>query len=152
MHVLLFLLILLAFPVLEIWLLIELADNYGWALLGYLLVMAVLGWRLIQDEKQLVFSRVAQTLAAGGTPAKVVFGSAKNIIAGILLIIPGVVSDAFAVILLLIPSPKPLNFEQAQDTPDFEYEASYEYKREYESKGGRSSSSDVIEGEFKRED
>lgn len=152
MQVLLFLLILLAFPVLEIWLLIELADRYGWALLGYLIVMAVLGWRLIQDEKQLVFSRVAQTLAAGGTPAKVVFGSAKNIIAGILLIIPGVVSDAFAVILLLIPSPKQLNFEQAQDTPDFEYEASHEYKREYESKTGRNSSSDVIEGEFKRED
>ncbi|PKO92471.1 MAG: exlusion protein FxsA [Betaproteobacteria bacterium HGW-Betaproteobacteria-1] len=152
MHVLLFLLILLAFPVLEIWILIELADNYGWALLGYLVVMMVLGWRLIQDEKQLVFSRVAQTLAAGGTPAKVVFGSAKNIIAGILLIIPGLVSDAFAVILLLIPSPKPLNFEQAQDAPDFEYETSYEYKREYERKTGQSTSSDVIEGEFKRED
>lgn len=105
MHVFLFLLILLAFPVLEIWLLIELADNYGWSLLGYLLIVAILGWRLILDEKLMIFGRVAQTLSQGGTPAKVLFGSAKNMIAGILLIIPGVITDVFAVLLLLIPSP-----------------------------------------------
>lgn len=149
MQVLLFLLILLAFPVLEIWLLIELADRYGWPLLGYLIVMAVLGWRLIMDEKLLVFGRVAQTLSAGGTPAKVLFGSAKNIIAGILLIIPGVISDVFAVILLLIPSPKPLNFEQ-DNSPDFEFEATYESRQE--SGSSKQSSNDVIEGEFRRED
>lgn len=149
MPVLLLLLILLAFPVLEIWLLIELADRYGWALLGYLIVMALLGWRLIMDEKLRVFGRVAQTLATGGTPAKVLFGSAKNIIAGILLIIPGVISDVFAVILLLIPSPRPLNFEQ-DNSPDFEFEASYESHQE--SGDGKQGARDVIEGEFRRED
>jgi UPF0716 protein FxsA len=145
MHVFLFLLILLAFPVLEIWLLIELADNYGWGLLGYLLIVAILGWRLILDEKQIIFGRVAQTLSQGGTPAKVLFGSAKNMIAGILLIIPGVITDVFAVLLLLIPSPKPLNFEQ-ETTSGFE---SHARRRT----GTRSAANDdVIEGEFKRED
>jgi UPF0716 protein FxsA len=145
MHVFLFLLILLAFPVLEIWLLIELADNYGWGLLGYLLIVAILGWRLILDEKQIIFGRVAQTLSQGGTPAKVLFGSAKNMIAGILLIIPGVITDVFAVLLLLIPSPKPLNFDQ-ETTSGFE---SHTGRRT----GARSAvNDDVIEGEFKRED
>ncbi|MDZ4099444.1 MAG: FxsA family protein [Methylophilaceae bacterium] len=145
MHVFLFLLILLAFPVLEIWLLIELADNYGWSLLGYLLIVAILGWRLILDEKLMIFGRVAQTLSQGGTPAKVLFGSAKNMIAGILLIIPGVITDVFAVLLLLIPSPKPLNFEQ-ESTSGFE---PHTRRRT----GTRSAANDdVIEGEFKRED
>lgn len=145
MHVFLFLLILLAFPVLEIWLLIELADNYGWGLLGYLLIVAILGWRLILDEKLLIFGRVAQTLSQGGTPAKVLFGSAKNMIAGILLIIPGVITDVFAVLLLLIPSPKPLNLDP-ETTDGFEPQT----RRRT---GSRSAANDdVIEGEFKRED
>ena len=45
----LLLLILLAFPVIEIWLLIELAGRYGVWVLVYLVVVAVLGWRLIQS-------------------------------------------------------------------------------------------------------
>jgi UPF0716 protein FxsA len=145
MHVLLFLLILLAFPVLEIWLLVELAYRYGWVLLAYLLVVAILGWRLILDEKLMIFGRIAQTLAEGGTPAKILFGSAKNMIAGILLIIPGVISDVLAVILLLIPSPKPVSFEQ-DSVNGFGQTAGKK------SRAGKAANDDVIEGEFRRED
>lgn len=106
MRLLLLLVILLAFPVLEIWLLIELGNRYGWWLLAYLVIVAMLGWRLIQDEKLLMVGRMAQTLSQGGTPAKALFGSAKNLIAGILLILPGVLGDVLAVILLLLPSAK----------------------------------------------
>jgi UPF0716 protein FxsA len=144
MHVFLFLLILLAFPVLEVWLLVELADQYGWGVLAYLLIVAILGWRLILDEKLLILGRVAQNLSQGATPAKVLFGSAKNIIAGILLIIPGVITDVFAVLLLLVPSPKPLHFDHT--THDFE-------PQNPGRKRSRSAANDgVIEGEFKRED
>jgi UPF0716 protein FxsA len=145
MHVLLFLLILLAFPVLEIWLMVELAYRYGWILLGYLLVVAILGWRLILDEKLMIFGRIAQTLTEGGTPAKILFGSAKNMIAGILLIIPGVISDILAVILLLIPSPKPVSFEQ-DPANGFGQTAGKK------SRARRAANDDVIEGEFRRED
>ena len=142
MHVLFFLLILLAFPVLEIWLLIELADRYGWSLLVYLGVVALLGWRLVQDEKQLIFGRFAQTLAAGGTPAKVLLGSAKNLLAGVLLLIPGVVTDLFAVILLLIPSPKPV----------MEQDASAGFADQLNRQGRQAANDNVIEGEYRRED
>lgn len=143
MHVLFFLLILLAFPVLEIWLLIELADRYGWSLLVYLAVVALLGWRLVQDEKQLIFGRFAQTLAAGGTPAKVLLGSAKNLVAGVLLLIPGVVTDLFAVILLLIPSPKPVVTQQ---------DTSAGFADQVHRQGRQAANDNVIEGEFRRED
>lgn len=135
MRLLFLFVILLAFPVLEIWLLFALGNRYGWWLLGYLLVIAMLGWRLIQDEKLLMVGRMAQTLSQGGTPAKALFGSAKNLIAGILLILPGILSDALAIILLLLPSPKPVPVDPAPHSPK-----------------ARAANDDVIEGEFRRED
>lgn len=127
--------ILLAFPVLEIWLLVELGSRYGWWLIAYLVLVALLGWRLLQDEKLLAPGRMAQILTQGGTPAKAMFSSAKNIIAGILLIIPGVISDVLAVILLLMPSAKPIFINpQARAT------------------NAKAANDDIIEGEFRRED
>jgi len=46
---LLFALILLAFPIAEIVVLIQLADAYGWWLLVYLVVIGYLGLQLITD-------------------------------------------------------------------------------------------------------
>lgn len=128
-------LILLAFPVAEIWLLIELGQHYGWWLFVYLVVIALLGLRLIKDEKALFTGRMLQTLRAGNHPMKAIFGSARNIIAGVLLIIPGVITDIIAVILLLIP----IKQGQADDT-----QSSYQ--------SAPAANDDVIEGEFRRED
>jgi UPF0716 protein FxsA len=128
-------LILLAFPVAEIWLLIELGQQYGWWLLVYLVGIALLGLRLIQDEKALFTGRVLQTLSAGNHPVKAIFGSARNIIAGVLLILPGVITDMIAVILLLVPI-KSNQVPNAQSP----YQA------------GQAANDDVIEGEFRRED
>jgi UPF0716 protein FxsA len=130
---LIFILTLLAFPIAEIWLLINLADQYGWWVLLYLVVVAALGLRLIRDEKQLFSGRMMQSLTQGNNPAKAIFGSARNIIAGILLIIPGVLTDVIAAILLLIPIK-----HAAVNT------SAYQAKQ--------AANDDVIEGEFRRED
>lgn len=130
---LIFILTLLAFPVAEIWLLISLADEYGWWVLLYLVVVAALGLRLIRDEKQLFSGRMMQSLTQGNNPTKAIFGSARNIIAGILLIIPGVLTDAIAAILLLIPIK-----HEAVNTSTYQAKPA--------------ANDDVIEGEFRRED
>jgi UPF0716 protein FxsA len=145
MRFLLILAILLAFPVLEIWLLIELGSRYGIWLLAYLLIVAILGWRLLLDEKLLMFGRMAQTLTQGGTPAKALFGSAKNLIAGVLLIIPGILSDVLAVILLLIPSAKPMFTQPMPGGATYDNHGAG-------STGTKAANDDVIEGEFRRED
>lgn len=125
-------LLLLAFPIAEIWILIHLSHQYGWWVLLYLVAMIVLGLQLIRDEKLLFSGRMMQSLSQGGSPMKAMFGSARNIFAGILLIIPGVITDVIAVILLLIPvnkgAIKPSTFKQ------------------------RAANDDVIEGEFHREE
>ena len=94
---------LLAFPIAEIWILINLAHHYGWWVLLYLVVIGWLGLQLIRDEKSFFSGRMMQSLSQGGNPIKAMMGSARNMVAGILLIIPGVLTDLMAVVLLLIP-------------------------------------------------
>jgi len=123
---------LLAFPIAEIWILVNLFQQYGWWVLLYLVAMVLLGLQLIRDEKLLFSGRVMQSLSQGGNPLKAMFGSARNIVAGILLIIPGVMTDLIAVVLLLIPVDK-----SAIKSTTFKQQAAND---------------DVIEGEFHRED
>jgi UPF0716 protein FxsA len=132
-----FLLSLLAFPIAEIWILISLMDEYGWWVVLYLVVIALLGLRLLRDEKLLFSGRMMQSLAQGANPVKAIFGSARNIIAAILLIIPGVMTDILAFVLLLIPT-------QQQVPPD--------YQTRPGTSNNRAANDDVIEGEFHRED
>ena len=128
-----FLAVLIAFPIVEIWILINLADQYGWWVLLYLVAVALLGLQLIREEKLLFSGKMMQNLMHGGSPIKAVFGSARNIIAGFLLIIPGVLTDMIAAILLLIP----VKNNQTQNTQFTNKPAAND---------------DVIEGEFTRED
>jgi UPF0716 protein FxsA len=123
---------LLALPIAEIWILINLFHQYGWWVLLYLVAMILLGLQLIRDEKLLFSGRMMQSLNQGGNPMKAIFGSARNIIAGILLIIPGVLTDLIAVVILLIP----VNKSEIKSST-FKQQAAND---------------DVIEGEFHREE
>jgi UPF0716 protein FxsA len=131
-------LILLAFPFLEIFLLVKLAYLYGWWLLFYLVVIGYLGLQLIRGEKLLAPAKMMQSLAAGGNPVKAMLGSARNMFAGILLLIPGVISDVIAVILLLIP----IQSQTATDSTATGQTA--KDNNPYQ----KASNDDVIEGEF----
>lgn len=125
--------ILLAFPFLEIAVLIELSQRYGWWVLVYLLTIGYLGLRLIRSEKDLIAARMFQQMGAGGNPVSAIFSTARNMLAGVLLLIPGVISDVIAVILLLIPANNP-DLGQAGQKSSAKYRAS--------------ANDEVIEGEF----
>jgi len=139
-----FFIILLAFPVAEIYLLVTLGQRYGWWLLLYLVVITYLGLQLIRGEKQLMSAKVMQSLKAGGNPIKTMMGSARNMVAGILLVIPGVMTDVIAVILLLIPIQQPKVSPAAggyqTDTSGFE--------DNFKDANKRPANDDVIEGEY----
>lgn len=135
----LIMLILLAFPFAELFLLIQLGDEYGWWLLLYLVVIGYLGLQLIRGEKLLISAKMMQSLSAGDNPIKTILGSARNMVAGVLLIIPGVITDIIAVILLLIPISKP----SSNTTTNNQYQHST-YKN--------AANDDVIEGEYTKID
>lgn len=157
-------LILLGFPLTELWLLIDLTYQYGWGFIGYLVLVGYLGYRLLQDEKFSMMGRMAQSMRAGQTPVGMMFGMFKNSLAGILLIIPGILSDIIAVILLLWPSHStPANdslyentsFSRDQSENPFSsnpFSSQTSSENAPESECSRKGQQEIIEGEFRREE
>lgn len=125
--------ILLAFPFLEIAVLIELSQRYGWWVLAYLIIIGYLGLKLIRGEKDLIAARMFQQMTSGSNPVAAIFSTARNMLAGVLLLIPGVISDVIAVILLLVPTNNANVSGQHQQT---------------RTRYGHSANDEVIEGEF----
>ena len=100
---LVFLIILLGFPALEIYTLFQVADAIGWWLLPWLIFTAGAGWVLIQEERLAIFGRLMLSIQSGQSPFGALWDSGRTMMAGLLLIFPGVLSDALALILLLLP-------------------------------------------------
>lgn len=124
MPILILLIILLCFPALEIYTLFQLADVVGWWLAVWLIASALFGFLLIREEKLAFFGRLVVGMQSGQHPFAAMFDSGKTLMAGVLLIFPGVISDAIALILLLIPSRKPktpVNSTQETDVIEGSY-------------------------------
>ncbi len=106
MRALLILLILLGFPALEIYVLAKLAGTVGWWLLPWLLSSAIVGGWLVRDAGAMLPLRLLGALQSGHSLSLSLLIGFRTLLAGILLIFPGVVSDFLALVLLLLPHPK----------------------------------------------
>ena len=96
--------VILGFPALEIYSMFLVAGYIGWWLLLWLIVSAVFGWLLIKEESLAVFGRLALTVQNGQSPFAAIWDSGRTMLAGVLLIFPGAISDVVALILLLLPN------------------------------------------------
>ena len=126
-------------PILEIWGYFKLGSLYGWWYFLYIVVVGILGWRMIKEEKSQLLSRMMNSFNNAGSPFHMIVGAAKNMIAGGLFLFPGIISDVIAVILLIMPSKKPNEnlFQEMQDR----------FNRKQQK-----TDDSVIEGEFKKEE
>ena len=98
---------LMMFPgllVAEIWLLIQIGSRIGagWTLL-LLLASAVLGMRLVKGQGLNTAAQLQASLARGESPALHMFEGLSLLVAGVLLIIPGFLTDIAAFTLLIPP-------------------------------------------------
>lgn len=101
---LIFLIVILGFPALEIYTMIAVADYTGWWLLAWLGLSALAGWFLIREESLAVFGRLTMAVQNSQSPFAAIWDSGRTILAGLLLIFPGVLSDLIALILLVLPN------------------------------------------------
>lgn len=101
---LMFLFFILVFPALEIYTMFQVAGVMGWWLLAWLMLSALIGWILIKEESMAMFGRLAVTVQNGQSPFAAIWDSGRTLLAGLLLIIPGVLSDVIALVLLLWPN------------------------------------------------
>lgn len=134
------LLALLALPVLEIYLLIQMGGLIGFLPTLFLLFGAAgLGTYLLQTQGWSTWNRLQQSLARGELPADDLVNGAVIVAGGALLLLPGFLSD-LAGLLCLIPYTRRLI-------------AAWLVKNRLGQRPGQSQEdAKVIEGEFKRED
>ncbi len=98
------LLVVLGLPIAEIAGFVEIGGRIGLlATLSWLFLAAVAGIAVIRLQGLATALRLREALARDELPARALFDGACLAVAGFLLLIPGFVSDAIAILLLLPP-------------------------------------------------
>jgi UPF0716 protein FxsA len=103
-----FVLVLIGVPVVEVLAFIEVARAIGWLVaLVLLLGTSVLGARLLRIQGRAAVERVSLALSENRAPGRAAIDGALGFLGGVLLVIPGFVTDA-AGVLLIIPGTRAL--------------------------------------------
>lgn len=124
----------LAVPLIDLWLLIEVGRAIGAGRTFLLmLLIAVAGLALIRRMGLATLLRARERMAAGEPPSEEMLDAALLTLGGVLLLIPGFVTDVMALVCLLPPLRHWLAARLSV-------------------RAGAAASGNVIEGEYRRED
>jgi UPF0716 protein FxsA len=101
-------LVLVAVPILEVWLLIQVGQVIGaWPTVAILVVEALLGAALLRREGRRSWQAVTDALGKGVAPSGQLTDAALVLCGGLLLMLPGFATDLVGLIFLL-PFTRPL--------------------------------------------
>jgi UPF0716 protein FxsA len=133
---------LLAFPLAEFFSIIWVAGHIGWWTLAWLAATFFGGLALIRFERLAFAPRMLFSMQRGDTPFHALFTSTRLFVAGGLLMFPGLITDAMALVLLLYPgtwkTPHPGPLPQGE-------------RGTQSAQGAGRFDDEIIEGEFRRE-
>jgi UPF0716 protein FxsA len=149
---LVFLLLLIIVPVVEIYLLIQVGSSIG-AFSTVLLIVAtaVLGAYLFRLQGMSTVQRVQASLSRGEIPALEMIEGAMLLLSAALLLTPGFVTDIVGFVCL-IPTVR-RKFASSVLASQFVNQAPFQGASSFNHSGNAGGSdSDIIEGEFKREE
>jgi UPF0716 protein FxsA len=133
---------LLLLPIAEIYVLIHVGSMLGFLPTLLLLGLAALaGTHLLQTQGLKTFACIQQSLEAGRLPAQDMIEGGLILTAGILLLIPGFISDGASLVLALPASRRWLASHLADHL-----------RRGFQPPAPPDSGSQTIEGQFRRED
>ena len=97
-------LIFIFFPLLELFLLIKAGETIGfWPTVGLLFAAAVLGFVVIREQGLTMVGKAMASLNEGRLPLAPLLDSQVMVLAGMLLIAPGFLSDVIGLALLIQP-------------------------------------------------
>jgi UPF0716 protein FxsA len=100
-----FVLLLIALPLAELFVFIEVGLAIGWLLAVLLLVgTSVLGARLLRIQGRSAIERVSLAVSEHRAPAPAAIDGALGFLGAGLLVVPGFVTDAFGALLMLPPA------------------------------------------------
>jgi UPF0716 protein FxsA len=97
--------VLIGLPVLELYVIVRVGEAIGVELtILTLVVTSMLGYRLLRSQGRAVLQRFVGQLRANRPPALEALDGALVFVGGVLLMVPGFVTDAFGVLLLAPPT------------------------------------------------
>lgn len=100
-----FLLILIGVPVLEVFVFIEVGLAIGWLLAVVLLLgTSLLGVWVVRIQGRSAIERISWAVSAHRPPARAAVDGALGFLGGVLLVVPGFVTDALGALLVLGPT------------------------------------------------
>ena len=99
--------LLVTVPTFEIWLLFQVADQIGgWPTLGILVVGALLGAWLMRREGRRAWTALTEAFSSGRVPSGELVDAGLVLVGGVLLMLPGFVTDIIG-FLFLLPLTRP---------------------------------------------
>jgi len=91
-------------PLLELWLLFQLSGIFGfWTTIAVVLVTGMVGAALARRQGWQAMHRIRTEMSQGMMPAQAIGDGVLILVAGVLLITPGVITDLVGLALLLPP-------------------------------------------------
>jgi UPF0716 protein FxsA len=100
-----FVLVLIAVPALELFVLIEVAHAIGWLLAVVLLLgTSLVGIQIVRIQGRSTIERVSLAVSERRAPGRPALDGALGFLGGLLLVLPGFVTDALGALLLLPPT------------------------------------------------
>jgi UPF0716 protein FxsA len=103
--VLVLVLLFVVLPIVEIFVIIKVAGAIGgWDTLGLLIASSIVGAYLVRHEGWTVMRRVRDQLDRGVMPAREVIDGVLVLAGGVLMIVPGFVTDGVGLLLLFPPT------------------------------------------------
>ena len=97
-------LLLIVVPIVELYVLFQVADNLGWAVsIASLLLISFVGAALMRWQTSGAFARVTDRMRKGEMPSKELVDGALMIFGGALLLTPGFFTDAVGLAMFIPP-------------------------------------------------
>ena len=98
-------LVLIGWPVLEVFVFIEVARAIGWlTALVLLIATSVLGAQLLRVQGRSAIERLSLAVSERRAPASAAIDGALGFLGGLLLVVPGFVTDALGLLLVFAPT------------------------------------------------
>jgi len=97
--------LLVLWPLAELFVIVKVAEAIGFLWMLLLLVVSwPIGSRIIRHEGRAALRRLRDALAAGRAPTNEVLDGALVLVGGLLLLVPGFITDTVGLLLLLPPT------------------------------------------------
>ncbi len=98
------LILFIAIPLLELWLLVELTKrtSLAWTI-GLVLLTGMAGTSLVKWQGTKAWRQIQQQLASGQSPSEAIISGVLILVAGAMLLTPGMITDTAGLLLLIPP-------------------------------------------------